>query len=153
MISSLLTDQWNARHDKSGNEGSEGQPLRSIDKGRPSVHIEIGDTIHVPWVQKPRGRIQKVVVNHHFIPCGNEIGVDIESDFEISVHAEEPCQGTVNRVMEGSAIKSRVWATAQEILIIVLGDICCLKETEWFLSRRATTTANGLPLVAIMRHP
>ena len=88
----LLTDQWDTRHDKGGNKGSEGQPLRSIDKRRPSVHVEIGDTIHVPRIQKPSGRVQKIVVNHHFIPCGNEIGVNIESDFEVSIHAEEACE-------------------------------------------------------------
>ena len=86
-------------------------------------------------------RVEEIVVDHHLVPCGDEIDVDIVRDLKITVHSQETRKRAVERVVEGDSIKRIQRGVAKEELAVRAGDIDCGIKTTGQLCCGAPTTA------------
>jgi hypothetical protein len=84
--------------------------------------------------------IEKIVGDEDLVPCSDKVQVNIISDSEIAIHAQETRQRTIDGVMESYAIKSVLSLITKEIFILGFSDYGRVKEAQ-LLSWRATTTA------------
>ncbi len=78
--------------------------MRSILQAGPAVHVEVTGPKHVLWIDLTSIGVYEIIIDEHLVPSGDEIDADVESDLQISIHAEETGQRTVSRIMEGHAI-------------------------------------------------
>ena len=67
------TYQWNAWHQKGGNERSENTSLSPIAQAVPSEHIEIARSVHMAGIDFARERVDEIVLHKHFVPCADEV--------------------------------------------------------------------------------
>lgn len=53
--------------------------------------------------------IQKVIVNHHFVPSRYEVVRDIKPVLEIAIHSQESRESPVYGIVKGNGIKAIIW--------------------------------------------
>ena len=115
--------------------------MRAVLQTGPPEDIEVTRAEHVPRVDVAGLVVEEVIVDEHLVPSSDEIGVDIERDLEVTIHAQETRESAIRGVMEGGAIQRVQRPVAKEVLIHVGRCVGCLEETWRTLCGCTTATA------------
>lgn len=85
--------------------------------------------------------IKEVVVDEHLIPGSDEVGIDVESDLQVTIHSEETCQRAIDGIMERDAVQGVQRRITEEILVLTRCQISSSQETRGKLIGCSSTTA------------
>jgi len=137
-----------SREEDGRDEGSEKRLVRSVLESSPPEDVEVSDSaegeeeeeggddqrrrskrggregrrtinsLHVSNVERSRRRVEEVVVDDHLVVGGDEVDVDIVGNGQISVHAEESSESSVDRVVECDSVETVRSEISHEVLLI-----------------------------------
>src|ERR1700728_4642018 len=120
-IESLLLapkQKWNARHLDGGYEMAKQLSLKTIMDSWPAKHVLVRDTVHMTRVEFSCIWIDEVVGQEKVVPHVDPVRRGVVTCFQVTVHAEEPRQGPIDRIVECSRVKCFIPSISQEILIL-----------------------------------
>jgi hypothetical protein len=86
--------------------------------------------------------VYHIIVDKYLVPGGDEIGVYIEGDLQISVHAEKAGQGAIRGIVKCHAVQAVNRSVTQEMLVLVRGKLGRSEKSGRSL-RRSTASSAG----------